>query len=619
MTGAWGRARQAAAGVGRTTANAGRGAFRAGRAIVRGTRSAGRGVGHATRRMTHAQGAGRSGLGGLIELSAAHSAGDAFVTVALAGTLFFGMPTGEARGQVALYLLITMAPFAVVAPFVGPVLDRFRSGRRYVMAGTMFARGLLCWAMAAAIPAQDTLTLFPAALAVLVLSKAYNVSRAAIMPSVLPSTITLVTANARVSLFALVAAGAAAPLSAGVTAWLGAEWTLRGTMVLFLVGGVGALRLPRHVDSPDDLSDESPADAPADPLGGPGRLPRRRRARALRWLSLLNLGPVLNEAMYANTATRIQSGFLIFYLLFLVRAGDVPGLPIEVTIAVLAAAAGAGGLLGSAVASWIRSRAPRVIVLATLALATVTSIAGAVLFGLWMAVVVAGVAAFAQSLGKLALDAMVQHDVAEDVRSATFGVVEALLQIAWVLGGLAGLLLSLFAKGPAGLGIVGAGLALTLVWLLAGSRRRSRARARRARPAPAPDAADDPADVSSGDDSAPVPDPADPADPAGTAGDAPEPGGPTRLVRGEDLPDPPGEDGVITGRPSAATDHRAIGTPPADAAERANRPGHTKPYETMPHDERPRRRRPRETRPAEEPYDQRRDRPGPTTPLESPY
>ena len=84
MTGAWGRARQAAAGVGKTTASAGRGTFRAGRAIVRGTRAAGRGVGHATRRMTHAQGAGRSGLGGLIELSAAHSAGDAFVTVALA-------------------------------------------------------------------------------------------------------------------------------------------------------------------------------------------------------------------------------------------------------------------------------------------------------------------------------------------------------------------------------------------------------------------------------------------------------------------------------------------------------------------------------------------------------
>src|SRR5262245_28227343 len=90
-------------------------------------------VGRVTRRLTYAQGAGRTGLGRLIEISAMHSAGDALVTVSLAGTLFLGMPVGQARGQVALYLVITMVPFTVVAPFVGPVLDRFRSGRRYVM------------------------------------------------------------------------------------------------------------------------------------------------------------------------------------------------------------------------------------------------------------------------------------------------------------------------------------------------------------------------------------------------------------------------------------------------------------------------------------------------------
>ena len=107
----------------------------------------------------------------------------------------------------ALYLLITMLPFALLAPFVGPILDRFRSGRRYVMAGTLFGRGLLCFAMAAASAPPTCPRCSPAALGVLVLSKAYNVSRAAIMPSVLPADITLVTANARVALFSLVSAG----------------------------------------------------------------------------------------------------------------------------------------------------------------------------------------------------------------------------------------------------------------------------------------------------------------------------------------------------------------------------------------------------------------------------
>ena len=153
-----------------------------------------------------------------------------------------------------------MVPFAVVAPFVGPVLDRFRSGRRYIMAGTLFARGLLCWGMAGAVHSSDALTLFPSALAVLVLSKAYNVSRAAIMPSVLPADIPLVTANARVSLFALVSAGVGAAVSTGVAALVGPEWVLRATMPLFLVAGVVAVRLPRHVDSPD-VEEEMEADA----------------------------------------------------------------------------------------------------------------------------------------------------------------------------------------------------------------------------------------------------------------------------------------------------------------------------------------------------------------------
>ncbi|MGC5015968.1 MFS transporter [Streptosporangium sp. DT93] len=467
MAAGWKRVRQAAGEasrqVGRSVSAAGRASVRAGRGTGRTAARAGRGAvggtrraGRAARRLTHAQGADRTGLGQLIELTAAHSAGDALVTAALAGTLF-KLPVNEARGQVALYLLITMIPFVVVAPFVGPVLDRFRSGRRFVMAGTLFGRGLLCFAMAAAIVPGDVFTIFPAALAVLVLSKAYNVSRAAIMPSVLPADIALVTANARVALFALVAAGVAVPIGAGASAWLGAEWVLRGATVLFLLQGVLAVRLPRHVDSPDlEGLDEEGGDRPH------------------RWRTMLNVGPVVAEAMYANVAVRVYSGFLLFYLLFLVQDRNLPGLPPTVAVAVLAVAAGAGGLAGTAVASWVRNHSPQVIVLATLAVTTAITVLAAVVFQMWSAVAVALVAAFAQGLGKLALDAIVQREIGEEVRSSTFGVVEAFLQIAWVLGGLVGLWLSLFASGSAGLAAMAAVLAGSLGWLL--FRRRGRVR-----------------------------------------------------------------------------------------------------------------------------------------------
>ncbi|MFG1879454.1 MFS transporter [Sphaerisporangium sp. NPDC049003] len=483
MAGAWDRARHSLSRAGKAAAAASRGTVRvgrtaakrtagAGRTAARGTVRAGRGIGHASRKLTHAQGADRTGLGRLIELTAAHGAGDALITVSLAGTLLFGLPVDQARGQVALYLLITMVPFTVVAPFVGPVLDRFRSGRRYIMAGTLFARGLLCWAMAAAIGPADGLTLFPAALAVLVLSKAYNVSRAATMPSVLPADITLVTANARVALFSLVSAGLAAPVAVGLTAWLGADWVLRGTMVIFLSAGVVAVRLPRHVDAPDlDFDDDGEADD----------------ARP-RWRTLLNVGPVVAEAMRANAAIRLLSGFLVFFLLFLVQDGHLrgSGIPEQIVIAILAGGAGAGGLIGAVVASWVRGHSPQVIVLVSLALATATATVSAFFFSLWTAVVVALVAGFAQEVGKLALDAIVQREIGEEVRSSTFGVVEALLQIAWVGGGLAGLLLSLLngrSAGPIGLAVVAVGLVAALAWLLVARHRRLRARSERIRAA----------------------------------------------------------------------------------------------------------------------------------------
>ena len=130
----------------------------------------------------HAEGAGESGLARLIELHAFNAAGDAAVAISLAGTLFFQVPTDEARGQVALFLLLTMLPFAIVAPLIGPVLDRFSHGRRWAIgADDGGARVPVLGAGRARSP-SESLAMFPAALGVLVASKAYGVTRAAAVP-----------------------------------------------------------------------------------------------------------------------------------------------------------------------------------------------------------------------------------------------------------------------------------------------------------------------------------------------------------------------------------------------------------------------------------------------------
>ncbi|HEX5287719.1 MAG TPA: hypothetical protein VFX25_02525, partial [Streptosporangiaceae bacterium] len=226
------------------------GAFRSG---AKAGASAGRRTGGFVHRITGASGAGRTGLATLIELTAAGGAADAFVAVSLAGTIFFSTSVDQARGRVVLFLLVTMAPFAVLAPFIGPALDRMQQGRRYLLAGTLLARGLLCWGMSAAI--NSPVTLLPAAFGVLVLQKAYGVARASVTPRLLPAEITLVTANARSQLITLTASMLGGGLAAGIQATAGSAWVLRAGTVIYLAAMILALRLPEQVDVPPPAPD----------------------------------------------------------------------------------------------------------------------------------------------------------------------------------------------------------------------------------------------------------------------------------------------------------------------------------------------------------------------------
>ncbi|MWA06780.1 MFS transporter [Actinomadura sp. LD22] len=436
-------------------------------------RSAACGAGRLTRRVTHAHGAGRSGLGTLIEASALNSAGDAMVTVALAGTLFFGLDVNQARGQVALYLLVTMAPFALVAPLIGPALDRMRHVRRYAVAATFAVRGLLCWGMAGAVAHNDPITFLPAAFGVLVTSKAYGVLRAAVTPQLLPEEITLVTANARASFAGLIASSAAAPAGAGLAVLIGPGWVLRIGTAVFLLGIVFAMGLPRRVDLPD-AGEAPPADSqdlgsePADS----GTAPPARH-----WRTLPRVGPVVAEAMQANAVLRALSGFLVLYLAFLLREERFDPVSHNLALGLLAAFAGAGGLIGTALGAWMRARAPRLIVTATLGAVTAVTAVSALFFGLWAALAVALAAGLGQVLGKLSMDAVVQREIGEEVRSSTFAVTETLHQLAWVVGGLLGLGMSIVADGRVAMAIVAAALALSLGLLLtrrAGAHRRVR-------------------------------------------------------------------------------------------------------------------------------------------------
>lgn len=457
---------------------------RAGRAMARALRAPFTGAARGIRKATHAHGAGESGLGKLIELHAVNGAGDVMITVALASTVFFSVPTDEARGRVALYLAVTMAPFTLLAPVVGPLLDRLPHGRRAAMAGAMFARAVLAITMSGAV-ATGGLELYPAALGVLVCSKAYGVVRSAVVPRLLPPRFSLVKANSRVTLAGLLATGVAAPIGAGLQS-IGSPWPLYGACVIFLGGTVLAFTLPPKVDSAKGerkarlvVPHEEAVRPPAPAKESKGRWSGSTRAGGRKGREkppgLRSVGPSVLHGLQANAAHRALSGFLIFYLAFLLREHPLAGQSAAVSLGIVGVAAGAGNAFGTAVGSWLRARGPELIVATVLGLALGVAVLAAIFFSTVMVAALAAVAGFTQALSKLSLDAMIQRDVPEEVRTSAFARSETLLQMSWVVGGAIGIALPL--NGALGMsvaaGILALGAGASVRGLLGAARRGS--------------------------------------------------------------------------------------------------------------------------------------------------
>ncbi|MGP4092265.1 MFS transporter [Streptomyces sp. KR55] len=428
------------------------------------------GTARGIRKATHAHGAGESGLGKLIELHGVNGAGDVMITVALASTVFFSVPTDEARGRVALYLAITMAPFTLLAPVIGPLLDRLPHGRRAAMAGAMLARALLALVLSGAV-ITGSIELYPAALGVLVASKAYGVVRSAVVPRLLPPRFSLVKANSRVTLGGLLATGVAAPIGAGLQA-IGPRWPLYGAFVIFMAGMFLSFSLPPKVDSAKG-EDTALLAADADHLHGPHLRPVKRPG-------LRTVGTAVTHALGVNAAIRCLAGFLIFFLAFLLREHPMTGQSAAVSLGMVAVAAGVGNALGTAVGAALRARAPELIIVTVVAVELGVAITAAVFFGAFLVACLAAVAGFAQALAKLSLDALIQRDVPELVRTSAFARSETLLQMSWVIGGAIGIALPL--NGTLGLivaaCIVAAGWLTTVRGLLSSARRGGAARVR---------------------------------------------------------------------------------------------------------------------------------------------
>ncbi len=377
------------------------------------------------------------------------SMGTTLVTISLAGTLFFTISPEAAKGKVVLYLLLTITPFAVVAPALSPLLDRGSYARRTSMAVASVGSAVLVLMMAADLKG---LLLFPEAFGVLVLSKLYLVAKAALVPSMTETQDDLASANAKLAVLATLAGFVSSPVAVGLLQ-LGAPWVLRLAFVVFLFGAVAAMRLPKTADAvltkpaattPDGRSILGPplADTGRPPQGAgrplyerPPTANRERQARINVARERQRLGlplyvPEVVLSLAAMSVIRGSVGFLTFFLAFALR--HLHAATWWFGFVLLTSAI--GSLLGSLLVPVLRRYlSEQQLILYSLVLSGLVGIIAAVLGSLWAQPLLTLAIGFATTAAKPSFDSIAQRHVPPALLGRAFARFETQLQLVWVL------------------------------------------------------------------------------------------------------------------------------------------------------------------------------------------
>ena len=356
------------------------------------------------------------------------AAGEAVMAISLADSLFFSIRPGEARGKVLLFLALSMAPFAVVAPLIGPLIDRMAGGRRLIVQVAAIGRFAVALLM---IVYLDSLILFPLAFAALVLSKTYTVSKSALVPTVVSSEFELVEANSKLGIIAGVA-GFAAAIPAVILQVINPRATLFFDALIFLAAFLTARKLPREVVASQRQG--------------------TKEKEELRSSAIF-------LAASAMGFMRASVGFLFFFLAFWLRdqAAGTAWFALGVAFAAI------GTLIGNVIGPRLRKvTREEIMLVGALGFTGVSGLAAAITGGVMAAVLLMGAVNASAAVGKLAFDSIVQRNAPDANQGRAFAQFETRFQLGWVLAAFVPVALPI--PGWAGFLMVGLIAAVGAVW-----------------------------------------------------------------------------------------------------------------------------------------------------------
>jgi hypothetical protein len=227
------------------------------------------------------------------------------------------------------------------------------------------------------------------------------------------------------------AGAAVAPL--GLAAfWFGPQWPLRVASIIFLTGMVIALRLPPRADS-------DPPEAVPAPFRAMLRL---RRPAADKPIS----GKLVVSTLIGSASLRTMYGFLLLFLAFAIKAGDLDTTVLgwqaggQGAVAVVAGALGAGTFLATAIGTRLRIHRPTAVQASGIVAVAAAAALATVFYSLLTVALLCLVTAVVSGIAKLAIDASIQERVPERLRASAFAHSETVLMLAWVAGGGAGII-----------------------------------------------------------------------------------------------------------------------------------------------------------------------------------
>lgn len=329
---------------------------------------------------------------------ALHVVGDTGVAAALATTLFFDVPVGEARTDVALYLLLAFAPYAVLAPLVALASLRHSRTHGVAIVACDIGRAVLT---ALLVGAVDTWALYPIGFGLLVLSRVHSVNRNALLADLIEGDDALLAANAAVSLVSWTAGLVGGAVMFGVASALGASVALVTAALVFATGALIGLWL-----SPPDL------------------VHAERRARP-SWTGEGDVRPLV----VALVAARVALGFTGLAIAFEFHGGDD-----RLGFVIALGALGAGGGVAPFVVQPARRHLRRALPVAALVVLAAAGLLVGLLDGRWLAVSLAAVVGVLSSVARLGFDAHVQERLPVDQREQAYSRYETVLQLGWVAG-----------------------------------------------------------------------------------------------------------------------------------------------------------------------------------------